>query len=201
MIKKILLTNILLFCVIFSSVAQKFELGLKGGGNFATQKLNTIQGIESVTGFHLGGFVYFKLPILFGIQAEAYYSQQGSQFSVNQIIKTNNLDYINIPVLIRNDFGPFNFHFGPQFGILTDASVSFNNVKNNIKNQLTSRDFSLVAGIGLRLPARLGLTIRYVKGLKNISDPNILNTETKNTMFQFSIKYSLIQWGVKKKKD
>ena len=135
MIKKILLTNFLLFCVIFSSVAQKFELGLKGGGNFATQKLNTIQGIESVTGFHLGGFVYFKLPILFGIQAEAYYSQQGSQFSVNQIIKTNNLDYINIPVLIRNDFGPFNFHFGPQFGILTDASVSFNNVKNNIKNQ------------------------------------------------------------------
>ena len=114
MIKKILLTNFLLFCVIFSSVAQKFELGLKGGGNFATQKLNTIQGIESVTGFHLGGFVYFKLPILFGIQAEAYYSQQGSQFSVNQIIKTNNLDYINIPVLIRNDFGPFNFHFGPQ---------------------------------------------------------------------------------------
>ena len=192
MIKKILLTNFLLFCVIFSSVAQKFELGLKGGGNFATQKLNTIQGIESVTGFHLGGFVYFKLPILFGIQAEAYYSQQGSQFSVNQIIKTNNLDYINIPVLIRNDFGPFNFHFGPQFGILTKAS---NNFGTSIKSQYKNRDFSLVAGIGLRLPARLGLTLRYVKGLKNISDPNVINEETRNTMFQFSIKFSLIQLG------
>ena len=28
-----------------------------------------------------------------------------------------------------------------------------------------------------------------------ISDSNILNSETKNTMFQFSIKFSLIQLG------
>ena len=43
-------------------------------------------------------------------------------------------------------------------------------------------------------------TLRYVKGLKNISDPNIINSETKNTMFQISIKYSIINLG-KKKKD
>ena len=104
---------------------------------------------------------------------------------------------MNIPILIRNDFGPFNFHFGPQFGFLTNAFDSF---KNNIKNQFKNRDFSLVVGIGLRLPARFGLSVRYIRGLKNISDPNILNYETKNTMFQFSVKYSLIQLGVKKNK-
>ena len=74
-----------------------------------------------------------------------------------------------------------------------------NGVKNNFKNQLLSRDFSFIAGLGIRLPANLGLTLRYVKGLTNISDTNIINSETKNTMFQISLKYSIIKWGTKKK--
>ena len=194
---KILTFNIILLFLCFSSNAQKFEFGIKGGGNIASQKLNNVTNIESITGFHLGGFLYFKLPILFGIQAEAHYSQQGSKFSINQIINTNSLDYINIPILIRNDIGPLNVHFGPQFGILKNAR---NDIINNIKDQLKGRDFSLVAGVGLRLPARLGISLRYVKGLKNISDPNLLNSETKNSMFQFSIKYSIVQLGIRDNK-
>ena len=194
---KILLFNIILLFLFFSSNAQKFEFGIKGGGNISSQKLNNVANIESITGFHLGGFLYFKLPILFGIQAEAHYSEQGSQFSINQIINRNSLDYINIPILLKKDIGPLNIHFGPQFGILKNAR---NDIINNIKDQLKGRDFSLVAGVGLRLPSRLGISIRYVKGLKNISDPNLLNSETKNSMFQFSIKYSIIQLGIRDKK-
>ena len=192
-----------LFLIILgssSAFSQKLEVGLKGGSNFATQKLSSIQGVESIAGYHIGGFVYFKLPFLFGIQVEGQYSTQGSEFQVNQIINKNNLSYLNIPILIRNDFGPFNFHFGPQFGLLTDAKLSVDGIKNNFKNQLLERDFSFVAGLGIRLPANLGLTLRYVKGLTNISDANIINAETKNTMFQISLKYSIINWG-KKKKD
>ena len=194
---KILKFSIILLFLFFSSSAQKFELGIKGGGNIASQKLNNISNIESIAGFHLGGFLYFKLPILFGIQAEAHYSQQGSKFSINQMINTNSLDYINIPILIRNDIGPLNIHFGPQFSILKNAR---DDIINNIKDQFKGRDFSLVAGVGLRLPARLGISLRYVKGLKNISDPNLLNSETRNTMFQLSIKYSIIQLGIRDNK-
>ncbi len=202
MIKKSISIFFLLFLITNISFSQKIELelGIKAGPNFATQKLSTITGVESVTGYHVGGFLYFKLPILFGIQVEGQYSTQGSEFQVNQIINKNNLSYLNIPILIRNDFGPFNFHFGPQFGLLTDAKLSVDGIKNDFKNQLLDRDFSFVAGLGVRLPANLGLTLRYVKGLKNISDPNIINSETKNTMFQISIKYSIINLG-KKKKD
>ena len=202
MIKKSISIFFLFFLITNISFSQKIklELGIKAGPNFATQKLSTITGVESVTGYHVGGFLYFKLPILFGIQVEGQYSTQGSEFQVNQIINKNNLSYLNIPILIRNDFGPFNFHFGPQFGLLTDAKLSVDGIKNNFKNQLLDRDFSFVAGLGVRLPANLGLALRYVKGLKNISDPNIINSETKNTMFQISIKYSIINLG-KKKKD
>ena len=66
---KILKSSIILLFLFFSSSAQKFELGIKGGGNIASQKLNNVSNIESINGFHLGGFLYFKLPILFGIQA------------------------------------------------------------------------------------------------------------------------------------
>ena len=199
MIKKSISIFFLLFLILNSSFSQKLELGLKGGTNFATQKLSNITGVESVTGYHIGGYLYFKLPILFGIQVEGQYSTQGSEFQVGQIINKNNLRYINVPILIRNDFGPFNFHFGPQFGILTDA-INLNSVKSSIKDQFLGRDFSIVAGLGVRLPANLGLSLRYIKGLKNISDPNISNIDTKNTMFQLSLKYSLIKWGIKKKK-
>ena len=199
MTKKFITVLFLIILGSSSAFSQKLEVGLKGGSNFATQKLSSIQGVESITGYHLGGFVYFKLPFLFGIQVEGQYSTQGSEFLVNQLINKNNLSYLNIPILFRNDFGPFNFHFGPQFGLLTDAKLSVNGIKNNLKNQLFDRDFSFVAGLGVRLPANLGLTLRYVKGLTNISDTNIVNSETKNTMFQVSLKYSIINWGTKKK--
>ena len=195
---------LLLFFTFFFSLnvySQKFELGFKGGVNSATQKLNTIQGVESITGYHLGAFTYIKLPLIFGIQVEVQYSTQGGKFELSQVVNKNNLSYLNIPVLIRSDFGPFNFHFGPQFGLLTEANLSLNGIKNDIKDQLSDRDFSIVAGIGLRLPARLGLSLRYVKGLKNVSDPSIISEETKNTMFQLSLKYSLIQLGIKKSKE
>ena len=200
MTKNILL---LFFTFLFSLnvYSQKFELGFKGGVNSATQKLNTIQGVESITGYHLGAFTYIKLPLIFGIQVEVQYSTQGGKFELSQVVNKNNLSYLNIPVLIRSDFGPFNFHFGPQFGLLTEANLSLNGIKNDIKDQLSDRDFSIVAGIGLRLPARLGVSLRYVKGLKNVSDPSIISEETKNTMFQLSLKYSLIQLGIKKSKE
>ena len=53
--------------------------------------------------------------------------------------------------------------------------------------------------MGLRLPSGFGLTIRYVKGLSNITDLNILNSNTKNTMFQISLKYSIIRNDRKRK--
>ena len=194
---------LLLFFTFFFSLnvySQKFELGFKGGANSATQKLSTIQGVESITGYHLGAFTYIKLPLIFGIQAEAQYSTQGGKFELSQVVNKNNLNYLNIPVLIRSDFGPLNFHFGLQFGLLTGANSSSQGITDDIKHQFKNRDFSLVAGIGLRLPARLGLSLRYVKGLANVSDYN-LTEETKNTMFQLSLKYSLIQLGIKKSKE
>ena len=86
MIKKIICFYSLSVLLIFSSYSQKFELGLKAGPNFASQKISTITNPQSITGYHLGGFMYIKLPILFGIQVEGQYSKLGSEFQINQLI-------------------------------------------------------------------------------------------------------------------
>ena len=79
-------------------------------------------------------------------------------------------------------------------------TIALDELKNSIKSQFLDRDFSLIVGLGVRLPAKFGFTVRYVKGLKNITDINVSNTDTKNTVIQVSLKYSIIQLGIKKNK-
>ena len=63
MIKKSITIFFLFFLLSNNSYSQKLEFGLKGGTNFATQKLNGISGVESITGYHIGGFLYIALAI------------------------------------------------------------------------------------------------------------------------------------------
>jgi len=186
---------VLSFILLFSiSYSQKFGLGIKSGSNFATQDIKSIQGTKSITGLHLGIFTYIKLPIIFGIQAELQYSMQGTKVNANTI---RNINYINIPLLIKSKLGPINLHFGPQFGLLTSAIRDVDGIKNDIKDKLSERDFSLVFGVSVEPIERLIFSMRYAKGLRDISDEE-LDEKTKNTVFQFSLGYILIRLGDKK---
>ena len=130
---------VLSFILLFSiSYSQKFGLGIKSGSNFATQDIKSIQGTKSITGLHLGIFTYIKLPLIFGIQAELQYSMQGTKVNANTI---RNINYINIPLLIKSKLGPINLHFGPQFGLLTSAIRDVDGITNDIKDKLSERDF------------------------------------------------------------
>ena len=185
---------VLSFILLFSiSYSQKFGLGIKSGSNFATQDIKSIQGTKSITGLHLGIFTYIKLPIIFGIQAELQYSMQGTKVNANTI---RNINYINIPLLIKSKLGPINLHFGPQFGLLTSAIRDVDGIKNDIKDKLSERDFSLVFGVSVEPIERLIFSMRYAKGLRDISDEE-LDEKTKNTVFQFSLGYILIRLGDK----
>ena len=93
MIKKFITPFFIAFLLSFTSFSQKLEIALKGGPSFATQKLENITGVESITGYHVGGHVYLKLPLIFGIQIEGQYSTQGSEFQVNQVINKNKYEY------------------------------------------------------------------------------------------------------------
>lgn len=185
-----ILTFIFFLLIIQNSFSQKFDLGIKSGSNFATQNIKSISGTKSITGLHVGVFTYIKLPLIFGIQPELQYSTQGTKINSTTM---RSIDYLNVPILVRSSFGPMNIHFGPQFGILTGAINEVSGIPTDIKDKFLKRDFSLVLDVSVEPVDRFIFSVRYVKGLKNISDDDPFANETKNTTFQFSFGYILIR--------
>ena len=183
-------TFIFFLLIIQNSFSQKFDLGIKSGSNFATQNIKSISGTKSITGLHVGVFTYIKLPLIFGIQPELQYSTQGTKINSSTI---RSINYLNVPILVRSSFGPMNIHFGPQFGILTGAINEVSGIPTDIKDKFLKRDFSLVLDVSVEPVDRFIFSVRYVKGLKNISDDDPFANETKNTTFQFSFGYVLIR--------
>ena len=185
-----ILTFIFFLLIIQNSFSQKFDLGIKSGSNFATQNIKSISGTKSITGLHVGVFTYIKLPLIFGIQPEIQYSTQGTKINSTTM---RSIDYLNVPILVRSSFGPMNIHFGPQFGILTGAINEVSGIPTDIKDKFLKRDFSLVLDVSVEPVDRFIFSVRYVRGLKNISDDDPFANETKNTTFQFSFGYVLIR--------
>ena len=185
-----ILTFIFFLLIIQNSFSQKFDLGIKSGSNFATQNIKSISGTKSITGLHVGVFTYIKLPLIFGIQPELQYSTQGTKVNSSTI---RSINYLNVPILVRSSFGPMNIHFGPQFGILTGAINEVSGIPTDIKDKFLKRDFSLILDVSVEPVDRFIFSVRYVKGLKNISDDDPFANETKNTTFQFSFGYVLIR--------
>ena len=183
-------TFIFFLLIIQNSFSQKFDLGIKSGSNFATQNIKSISGTKSITGLHVGVFTYIKLPLIFGIQPELQYSTQGTKINSSTI---RSINYLNVPILVRSSFGPMNIHFGPQFGILTGAINEVSGIPTDIKDKFLKRDFSLILDVSVEPVDRFIFSVRYVKGLKNISDDDPFANDTKNTTFQFSFGYVLIR--------
>ena len=188
--KSKIFTFIFFLLIIQNSFSQKFDLGIKSGSNFATQNIKSISGTKSITGLHVGVFTYIKLPLIFGIQPELQYSTQGTKINSSTI---RSINYLNVPILVRSSFGPMNIHFGPQFGILTGAINEVSGIPTDIKDKFLKRDFSLILDVSVEPVDRFIFSVRYVKGLKNISDDDPFANETKNTTFQFSFGYVLIR--------
>tara|TARA_B100000959_G_C14649309_1_gene487676 strand:- start:101 stop:679 length:579 start_codon:yes stop_codon:yes gene_type:complete len=186
-------------CFNNSIFSQKIELGVKIGPSLASQYVQSIKNIESITGYHFGFFTSIKLPFNFTIQPEIQYSRQGAKFSFNQVTAVANLDYINIPILLGKDFNFINFHIGTQFGFLSDVNLSINQIPFNIKENILKSDYSFVSGIKVKLFKGFSISFRYVKGLKNIVNPDLINSilpvdakKIKNILFQLSINYSIV---------
>jgi hypothetical protein len=88
------------------------------------------------------------------------------QTSLSELSKVK-LNYISIPLLLNIRPTKFiTFQVGPQFGILQDKS---NSLSNNVQSAFKSGDFSMLAGIQLKL---LSFRVygRYGIGLTNIND-------------------------------
>lgn len=180
--KNYIVLFMILACLIPSAQAQ-FQLGIKGGLNFATISGATSGfDVKNNTGWHAGLMAEVKLPVI-GVEGDVLYSRKG--FKVKEpntgLSIATNLTYIDIPIVAKFYIAKvFNLQLGPQFSINTSAKALGVDISNTIK----SSDVSGVLGLGFEL-SKLSLSARYTLGFTDINDPSGTDSN-KNNVFQLS---------------
>lgn len=189
-----------IFMVDQSFAQVRFDLGIKGGLNFA--KLNgsesLSQNYSNRTGYHFGAYALFKFSKI-GIQPEVLFSKQGSKFSVN----TNNFDanfsYVNVPVIVKlYTVAGINIQVGPQIGFLSGGNLKQTvggvTTTTAAKDFAKGSDWSLAMGLGWDLPLGLSVSGRYNLGLSNNNNTGASGS-VKNQVIQVSVGYRLFKLG------
>jgi hypothetical protein len=183
--KKILLVAVMFLATSAAVNAQFVQIGVKAGANFANQTGGSdFNGIsvdkEGITSYHAGLVAELKLLEKFSIQPELLYSTQGATYK-NAISEfKNEMGYIAIPVMAKIYMTKsLSLELGPQ------ASFLVSNKKEFDAADPKTFDFSLNAGLGLKVVGGLFVQARYGIGLTEISE----EADFKNSVFQLSAGY------------
>ncbi len=109
------------------------------------------------------------------IQPELHWSQKGSVIQdINSNEITSTLNYLELPVLLRWNFGSTIKLFalgGVSAGYLLGGKLEGDNVEDDIKEVYNDLDFSGILGLGIGL-GPIEVDIRYQAGISDISQSN-----------------------------
>ena len=164
---------IALILLTTAGYAQEFHLGAKAGAN-----LGKIDGVAYKSsfklGYQLGGFLEFDFANKWGLQGEVLFNQSNTEISNSykqvwskKFNKNKTLNYVSVPVLLKyNPNGFLSLHLGPQFSFLTNSEDS---TWENGKKLFKDTDFSIVAGLEVRILNSLYVYGRYVWGYSDIN--------------------------------
>ncbi len=169
--------------------AQHVNIGIKGGLNVYSLKSDNGLNYDSKLGFNAGLLGHIHLTKMIALQPEIVYSAEGAKSTSAGVESKVSLGYINVPVLVQYMFdNGFRLQLGPQVGFLTSAKTETNNVTSDIKDKLTSADFSISGGVGYVHPASgIGVDARYNLGVSNINKNS--NVTSNNRGFQLGVFY------------
>ncbi len=168
--KKLFLVAIAVIGFSVSSHAQDIKFGFKGGVNFSKYTGNdSLKDLDGRTGYHIGAVAQVSLLETIALQPEILYSAQG--------IKDVDIDYVNVPVLLKYKFAKvLSIEAGPQFGFVVNEG-------NDLVDP-EGFDFSGAVGAGVEFGSFFG-QLRYNIGFSEIYKDG----DAKNANFQISVGY------------
>jgi len=199
--KKFLLIPVVVFISTFSFAQSKISYGFRAGVSSADMRGDAVQSLNNVldfakdyvstgsrTGFYTGTYVSIPLGNTFSVEPGLYYSEKGYQLkgSLNvkgvSVLGVNakaqlQLNYIDLPVLLKANMGGLQLFAGPQISYLlnSDLKVSagalgFNllSYKLPVTSQFNHWDAGLTAGIGYQFNNGLNLQASYDYGLSKV---------------------------------
>jgi hypothetical protein len=187
--KKDIMKKLLIAALLFAStgaMAQKFQLGLKGGANisnFTQMPINDVKK-SAIVSFVGGGFINFMIGDNFSIQPEALFTTQGVKIDSGAGNANYKVNYLSIPVMAKLKFNSGLFiEAGPQVSFKLGEDVPNSNIDNFAKNL----DLAVGAGLGYHGKSGFGLGARYLAGLSKVGDYSetaLRNPDFKNSGVQ-----------------
>jgi hypothetical protein len=197
------------------SFAQKTSIGIKAGVTSATMKGEAVSSVKNLIEYTKGAITTENRTGLFGginvnipiseqvsIEPGLYYAQKGYALkgALNmkgmEIINANaraqlNSHYIDLPVVVKGNFGGLQVFAGPQVSYLakadlrTSAGILGFNVLNKTMDateQLNKWDAGITGGLGYQFKNGFNLTASYDHGLSK-TDAN-QNFDAYNRAFK-----------------
>lgn len=168
--------------------------GIIGGVAFSQLSgSSATNNFSSRFGFTVGALMYYKLSDMFGVQPSFVYVMKGAVKKVGGVQMTFQLDYIELPVLVRISF-PVSTTITPY--ITAGAAVSYNLqaiVTSNASGASTQEisdirkiDYGISAGGGMQMyiaNQKFIIDARYTFGLSGIDDAEIDPLDLKHRSF------------------
>jgi len=166
------------------------SFGIRGGVTISKQQFdegNLSEDPKTKFGADVG--LIFSLPLgngTFMLQPELHWMQKGSKISdINGAEVTSTLNYLELPVLLRLNFGGSTKLFvlgGVSAGYLLGGSFKGGSVDEDVKEVFNDLDYAGHLGVGIGL-GPIEIDVRYMAGLSDISSSEFNLGKTKNSSF------------------
>ena len=146
-----------LFAAPMGARALSLGIGPIGGVNLGDAAVDGHENTEMRTGLALGGRVEVGVTNPYSLLIEPQYVQKGARFDVSaapfgSIKAKGDLDYLEIPVLLKAKFGAMKAHgyaiVGPSMGINLKAKGSFGTFSDTFKSEAETLTFAGDLGLG-----------------------------------------------------
>jgi len=141
------------------------------------------------TGLLAGGFLTFNFVPLLSFEPEVLYSQQGVKLKQGSQEATVELDYVQIPLLLRiggSGKGAAGLYglVGPSFGFTTNTKITQSGQPDfDIDDQIKNHDSAIVFGVGITL-SRFLVEGRYSEGFEDFNESSNGNVvKNRNRVF------------------
>lgn len=219
--KKIIASALLvgsLFSAAQAAEKDDFQFGIRLGAQFSNVKGNIITpnplgvvgaivAAKDESKALIGpafGFI-FEIPVHanFEIRPEINFGSQGRRFQDGDVVYSQWLGSVQVPVLFRGQYGNETVRgfvqAGPQFGygaFLLDRFRNGNDIQE--KNSYSLKDVKLKpfdagisVGAGVEFPALKGMEVeaRYYAGLTDINDHPLVSEKTTNQSVSLTVAF------------
>ena len=192
--KIVYITIILLITSTLLTQAQdrknKATVGIKGGYNVSSVSFNGTSETERLHGFHIGIYGESYLGKYVALQPEILYSQQGYKIVDDSGTYTQELDYINIPLMLKlYPVKSFFLEAGPQIGFSISHKETFDSgfvlYDTSEEFEPNNLDWGVNVGAGFKSDSGISIGARYHLGQSDIYDED----KPKNRVWQVYVGF------------